>query len=468
MNFSLKKGYGILICNSITIMSSIIFGALIFASALDAKNIKSTHDLTANEKENLNYVLDKKYKSNRKDLISYLPYNTIPLDLNIDTYSVMLIDSATGNILYEKNADTQIPPASMTKLVEMFVVFEAIENGEVNLDDIVPLPRECWAINMPRDASLMFLAQGQTVTLDELLLGLSIASGNDASIAVANYVAGSMEAFVERMNNVVNRLELKSTHFVESSGYSEFNLTTARDFATFSKLYVEKYPWAIERYHSQKVLRYPLEKNLPEYQKYQGDDQAIIQYNTNKLLNSLPGCDGLKTGFINESGYNITVTAKRGDQRFICVMMRGPGNNTREGNFYRVQDGTNLIETAFSTFASYIDPNDTTRRFIPILGGKENSIEIVEAYSETFSVPRISEDTPQETVKNLTREVVIPEWVRGEIKTGDVLGYVFIKHGNNILNTIPLVATNDVKQGNFISKAFAIFTEKVLDSFSHN
>jgi len=468
MKISLKDGFRFPICNSIAVLSCIIFATSLWTNALSYKKVQIPEELSVAEKIKINHILEENYKTRRSDIISPLPYNTIPLNLPVSTNSVMLIDTATGNILYEKNADTQIPPASMTKLVEMYVVFEALEKGEVSLDDIVPLPKECWSINLPRDASLMFLAEGQKVTLDELLLGLSIASGNDASIAVANYVAGSMDAFVERMNAAIESLGLKSTHFVESSGYSEFNLTTARDFAAFTRVYVNRFPWALERYHSQKVISYPLEKNLPDYQKYQGDSQAITQYNTNKLLGNLPGCDGLKTGFINESGYNITVTAQRNGQRFLCVMMRGPGSNTREGNKYRVADGTTLMETAFSTFATYEGTNETKSTVIPVLAGKNKSVRIVQAYSENFTVPKLAERTPQETVKKLTQETVIPKWIKGDIKAGDEIGYIFIKYGDTVLNTIPLVAEKDVPPKGIVSKTFSIFTEKVLDSLSNN
>ena len=129
------------------------------------------------------------------------------------------------------------------------------------------------------------------VTLRELLLGLAIASGNDASIAVAKYVCGNMDSFVERMNQTVKKMGLVKTEFVESSGYSEKNITTAKEFAAFCRKYIERFPFAITEFHSQKVLRYPLAKNLPrESAQKNGDSQAVIQYNTNKLLGSLDGC----------------------------------------------------------------------------------------------------------------------------------------------------------------------------------
>src|SRR5574344_1148313 len=301
-------------------------------------HIENPLPLTDNEPNFLISQLDTNYKE-RSQILSELPYKTVPVKLDIAAESAILIDTATGSILFEKNADEIIPPASMTKLVEMYVVFNAVKAGEVTLDDVVPLPKQSWAINMPYDASLMFLAQGQTVTLRELLLGLAIASGNDASVAVAYYICGGMEPFVKRMNDAVQALGLTHTHFVESSGYSEKNVTTAREFASFARVYINTFPEALAQFHSQKQISYPLQRNLPEWEQKDGDKQAVTQYNTNKLLGVLPGCDGLKTGFIFESGYNLALTAKRYGTRFLSVTMKGPGKGTAQGNKYRVHNG---------------------------------------------------------------------------------------------------------------------------------
>ena len=236
-------------------------------------------------------------------IVSALPYPVTPANLTVHSGSAILIDAATGSILYEKNADAVIPPASMTKLVVMYVVFQEIATGRISLDDVVPLPPESWAVNAPPQSSLMFLAEGQIVTLRELLLGLAVASGNDAAMAVAHYVSGSVDAFVQRMNREMELLGLEKTRFVEPSGYSELNLTTPREFAAFARVYLSRYPESLENFHSQPSISYPQEHNLAEWHKGEGKNQPIFQQSTNKLLGVLPGCDGLKTGFIYESGY---------------------------------------------------------------------------------------------------------------------------------------------------------------------
>ncbi len=441
------------ICSApgIVIYLSLFFYALIYTESF--YHPENTAPLTENQTLILEKTLDEKYPS-RKQITGNLPYNVVPAELNINAESAILIDTATGSILFEKNADEEIPPASMTKLVEMYVVYEAVENGEVTLDDIVPLPKECWGINMPHDASLMFLAEGQIVTLRELLLGLAIASGNDASIAVANYVAGNMESFVARMNSVVEGLGLTHTHFVESSGYSELNHTTAREFVTFCRVYLNRFPETIKLYHSQKVLRYPLEKNLPSYQKSRADSQTIIQYNTNKLLGHLEGCDGLKTGFIYESGYNLALTAERNGVRFLSITMKGPGRGSKEGNIYRTQDGTTLMEYAFSSFADYRTEKGSHEFTVPVPGGSQKYVRLIPAEDETLTVPYISGNSPQQSAEAVQVTVKLPQSIYAQTECGTQYGQIIYSIGSNILRTIPLAADREIKKASLLERLF--------------
>jgi len=387
----------------------LLFSASLFFYAKQYVHVAPPKPLTDNQESILTETLDTSY-AERRQILSALPYKTVSAKLTVNAESAILVDTATGSILYEKDADEIIPPASMTKLVEMYVVFDAVHKGQVSLDDVVPLPEQCWATNMPRDASLMLLAQGQTVTLRELLLGLSIASGNDASVAVAYYICGGMEPFVQRMNDVVQSLGLKHTHFVESSGYSEKNVTTVREFASFARIYIQKYPEALEEFHSKEELRYPQQQNLPSWQQ-DNKSQTIIQYNTNKLLGVLPGCDGLKTGFITESGYNLALTAKRYGTRFLSVTMKGPGKGTAQGNKYRVEDGTTLMEFAFGSFADYHAPKGGNTFVVPVPGAHQKSVRLVPAFDETLTVPYITSDSPSGAAASVQTSVQIPSCI---------------------------------------------------------
>ena len=381
-------------------------------------------------------------------IVSALPYPVTPANLTVHSGSAILIDAATGSILYEKNADAVIPPASMTKLVVMYVVFQEIATGRISLDDVVPLPPESWAVNAPPQSSLMFLAEGQIVTLRELLLGLAVASGNDAAMAVAHYVSGSVDAFVQRMNREMELLGLEKTRFVEPSGYSELNLTTPREFAAFARVYLSRYPEALENFHSQPSISYPQEHNLAEWHKGEGKNQPIFQQSTNKLLGVLPGCDGLKTGFIYESGYNLSLTAQRGKTRFISITMKGPGTGSVEGNRYRVADGTTLMEWAFSCFATHFKQNIKPVS-VPVLGGGKNKVSVVPAHTTPLTVPALfKEQSPSMAASAITTQISIPAYVHAPLQTGDVVGKVTYVLGDVVLEEVPLIAVTSVEQGN--------------------
>ena len=381
-------------------------------------------------------------------IVSALPYPVTPANLTVHSGSAILIDAATGSILYEKNADAVIPPASMTKLVVMYVVFQEIATGRISLDDVVPLPPESWAVNAPPQSSLMFLAKGQIVTLRELLLGLAVASGNDAAMAVAHYVSGSVDAFVQRMNREMELLGLEKTRFVEPSGYSELNLTTPREFAAFARVYLSRYPESLENFHSQPSISYPQEHNHAEWNKGEGKNQPIFQQSTNKLLGVLPGCDGLKTGFIYESGYNLSLTAQRGKTRFISITMKGPGNGSVEGNRYRVADGTTLMEWAFSCFATHFKQNIKPVS-VPVLGGGKNKVSVVPAHTTPLTVPALfKEQSPSMAASAITTQISIPAYVYAPLQTGDVVGKVTYVLGDVVLEEVPLIAVTSVEKGN--------------------
>lgn len=445
MNTSKKRRFFFPVLIAVIVTGILLLAACASLSALEAVQPEEPGRRTEAEERYLSSVLDTLYPERTSPELSALPYPAAPAQLAVNAGSAILVDVQTGSILYEKNADESIPPASMTKLVEMYVVFKAVEDGEVSLDDEVPLPPESWAENLPSDASRMYLGEGQHVTLRELLLGLAIASGNDASIAVARYVCGSMEDFVARMNSTVSSMGLTRTHFVESSGYSEENRTTAREFAAFSRMYLKKYPQSLSLFHAQAQLRYPQAKNLPAQQRHLGDSLAITQRNTNKLLGKIPGCDGLKTGYIDESGYNIALTAEQNGTRFLSITMRGPGHSTAEGNLYRIADGLTLFNYAFSHFADYHAPQQVEHEFtVGLTGAQGKAIKLVPALDETFTVPFIAGDSPTGAAASVHVRADVPDCLYGGIRCGQQYGTLTYYLEDSILRTVPLVADRDV------------------------
>ena len=400
-------------------------------------------------------------KKNTK-LLQDLPYTLPDLGIDVGADSAILIDVSNGCVIWEKNADKVIPPASMTKLFAMYVVEKEVAAGRLHYDDIIPLPPECWACNMPPHSSLMFLGEGQVVTLEELLLGLSICSGNDAAYALAYAVCGSMEEFVNRMNEVAWQAGLSHTHFVESSGYSEENLTTSRDMAAFCRLYIMEHPDSLRRFHSVPSFTYPKERNMAPGDRYGSQDwsnglprhitMGITQENTNPLLGKLAGCDGLKTGYIDESGYNLALTVARDGTRFLSVTMGGKGRDSREGQQGRINDGTAIMETAFGIFRDY-DLSDLTQTyFIKVYGSKTKAINLLPAVElEPLCVPFVTGTSIAENLQNVKVTITMPDYLQGEINQGAEYGQIKITLGDYILQTIPLIADRSTQKAGFIT-----------------
>lgn len=386
------------------------------------------------------YDLAKKEKFPEK-IISYPEYSIENAnEINLNASSGILINFDTGSILYEKNADEIIPPASMTKLVVIYTILKEIEAGNINFTDIVPLPPESWAINAPPQSSLMFLEEGDVVTLEDLILGMAVMSGNDAAVACASYVSGSVEKFIKRMNQEVLDLGLTNTRFVDSSGYSENNQTTPRDFVKFVRIYIKTFPECIEKFHSKKQMVF----------------KGITFNSTNKVLGNVPGVDGLKTGFIYESGYNYAMTCMRDNSRVIGILMGGPGLNSIEGNNFRIQDTIQLTDWYYNNFenVSFKYFNYTMKAF----QGNKNTLQIKSAYTPNF-VTVLKNSGEVRILKE------IPEYLTAPIKVGDKIGELKYFMGDTLVQTVPLIADRDIEKGNIFKTTLDKITEKVYNLF---
>lgn len=445
---------------SIIILLIVSFFTFTIIRSLEFKNLSQAKSLSVSQQNDLDLFLKNKYNE-RNQIIQKLPYNLSSQNLEILAESAILIDVSNGNILYEKNSTEIIPPASMTKLFAMYVVEEEVRKGNLSYDDIIYLPPESWACNMPPHSSLMFLGEGQIVTLEELLLGLSICSGNDAAYALAYAVCGNMTDFVAKMNQIAVSLGLSHTHFEESSGYSELNTTTAQEMAEFARIYILNHPQSLERFHSVKSFTYPKQKNLAPGDVLQSQDfsqgiprhitMSITQQNTNPLLGKLLGCDGLKTGYIDESGYNLALTATRDNRRFLSVTMKGPGKNSLEGQNGRVHDGTNLMEYAFKNFGDLYVEDYFKPIFLKVYGATEKSINLIPAFNiEYETIPFILGENLKENIDNVKVEFSYPDFLFGDVNRGQTYGEIKFTLGNYVLDTIPLVADRNVKRSNII------------------
>ncbi|GHU39792.1 hypothetical protein FACS1894190_05750 [Spirochaetia bacterium] len=267
----------------------------------------------------------------------------------LQALSAVLLDAATGVVLYAKNPDLPISPASLTKLMTIHVAQKEAARRGISVYDHVNIPKESWAVNQPPRSSLMFLAQGQTVNLHELFLGLAVPSGNDAAVAVALNFAPSVDGFAVMMNDEAAALGLSRTFFVEPSGISEKNITTAMEFAIFCTEYIKLHPENLKELHSVPEFAFPKIENVTAAQR--NKPGTIVQGNHIGLLKTFEGVDGLKTGYIDEAGYNIALTANRDGTRFVAVLLGVPAElGSYWGSRARDRDGRALLAWGYENF----------------------------------------------------------------------------------------------------------------------
>lgn len=364
----------------------------------------------------------------------------------LTSHAAVLMDAATGVTLYNKNGNDLISPASLTKLMTMHIALEEVAAGRASLDEIVDLPRQSWAISQPPRSSLMFLGAGQRVSLRELLLGLAISSGNDAAVAVALRFAPSIEIFADRMNREGRSLGMTNTRFVEPSGISEYNFTTAIEFASFCRQYLIMHPEAIRDYHSVAEFAYPKAENVAD--PYRDDPKTRVQRNRNTLLGEVEGMDGLKTGYIDEAGYNIALTAERDGTRFVAIILGAPASPG--GDRIRDEDGRALLEWGFSNFKTLrtvSPPMEPVR----VWKGRTNWVELVPmegeggGYAWTLT-------TYAGRGGSLRWEAELTGLLIAPLPDGSAAGTLILSDEFGELRRIPLVTAGGVERGNFFKR----------------
>jgi D-alanyl-D-alanine carboxypeptidase len=239
-------------------------------------------------------------------------------ELRLTARSTILFDMTTDRILYARNADAPVQPASITKVLSLYIATEAIREGNVHLGDPVKISRKAGWTN----GSKMFVKAGSEIPLKELLRGMAVVSANDASVAVAEYIGGDVKGFVERMNRKARELGMTRSFFVNPNGLpAKGQVTTARDVLTLACEYIRRFPESLN-IHSQQYFTY----------------RDITQHNSNNLLMLYPNVDGLKTGWVRKAGYHIIATAKRGDTRLIAVVMGAKNHAIRTRETERLLD----------------------------------------------------------------------------------------------------------------------------------
>ena len=337
--------------------------------------------------------------------------------------SAILIDNATGKVLFEKNADEKLAPASMTKIGSMLLIMEAIDNGNLSLDDQVTISEE--AANM--GGSQVFLEAGEVYTVDALLKSVAVASGNDAVVALAEKIAGSQDEFVEMMNKRFKELGASNTNFVNAHGLdAEGHYSTARDMAII----------AMELLKHEKILEY-----TSIYEEYleKNDGTKTWLVNTNKLVRFYDGVDGLKTGYTTTAGYCLTATAKKDNFRLISVVM---GEESTES---RSSDTVKMLNYGFNTYKiNTIKTKDEVLGKVRVEQGKEDFVEIVLLEDATELLKNTQE---LETYKfNLKVNKI-----KAPVKPGDIVGSAeIIDAEGNIIDEVNVTVKKEIKKANLL------------------
>ncbi|WP_164218165.1 D-alanyl-D-alanine carboxypeptidase family protein [Virgibacillus sp. YIM 98842] len=359
-----------------------------------------------------------------------------PLNLAPEAESAILMERDTGEILFDKNAEEKLPPASMTKVMTLLLIMEQLENGNLTYEETVRVSERAASMG----GSQIFLEEGEEMTVEDLLKGVAIASGNDASVALAERISGSEDAFVKKMNEKVKELGLKNTKFQNATGLpADDHYSTSYDMAMIAK----------------ELLKYEsITEYTSIYEDYlrKGEENEFWLVNTNKLVKFYPGVDGLKTGFTNEAKYCLTATAEKNDMRVITVVMGA--ETTKERNAAISQ----MLDYAFNHFETkkLFDKGQTITN-LQLLKAENKDIDIVASESISTLHPK------GESMDDITTEVEFFPDITVPLKKGDQVGTLYVKKGEDILSESDLTVDHDIDKASYYT-FFKRSMQKLLKS----
>ena len=341
-----------------------------------------------------------------------------PRETFVPYQACILVEADTGQILYEEGAHKKWPPASMAKMMLTLIVVEKVKEGSIKLTDFVTVSEQASKIG----GSQVHLKVSEVFTLEELIKAVLIVSANDAATAVAEYVAGSVEGFIQLMNERAKALKMNDTQYFNVHGLplpadQQGNVSTAFDTAILAR----------ELLKYSDVLRW----TSTHQTKFRNDTLTLT--NTNRLIGNFPGADGLKTGYISKSGFNLTATALRDDMRLIAVVMGGASSRIR------FQEAANLLSTGFDTYQKFVvlKKDQPFGQALPVKKGNRRSIRPIMAEDAVVVIKKGAE-------KGISLQPNLPALIEAPINKGQEVGKVSVQLANCTLATFPLVAPEDV------------------------
>jgi serine-type D-Ala-D-Ala carboxypeptidase (penicillin-binding protein 5/6) len=342
----------------------------------------------------------------------------------------IVVEAQTGKMLEGENIHLPLPPASITKLMLAAIVMDRLESGQIKLDDKVTVSQEAAGMG----GSQVFLKPGEAFTLDEMMKAVMVASANDAAYAVAEFVAGSRQNFVDLMNEKARLLNMTDSRFYSMHGLppskgQEPDMTSCADLSILAG-HLLAHP---------RVLEWTSLKTAPFR------DGTLTMQNHNRLMNRFSGMDGLKTGFYREAGYSIAATAKINNLRLIAVVMGSSAAKTRD------TFAENKLKTYFSQYEmiTVVKKGDPVDKDVALPDGKQKSLKPVAANDFLYPVPR-------DKKKQLTKDIDLPDKVKGEIKEGQRLGELVIRFNKDMVGKVDLISPVNVPKAGFFSRFFNI------------
>ena len=358
----------------------------------------------------------------------------VPQAPTLDLSSYILLEASTNTVLAEFNSDNQIAPASMTKVMSGYVIADQIASGAISLDDQVLISEKAWKTG----GSKMFIEAGKRISVKDLLSGIIIQSGNDATIAMAEYVAGSEEGFVDFMNAYAAELGLSNSLFQNSTGLSDPNhFTSAKDLANLTKALINKFP-----------------DHYATYREKEFTFGGIRQLNRNKLLWRDDSVDGVKTGHTDSAGFCLVSSAKRNDMRLIAVVAGSPSENDR------LTASQRLLEYGFRFFATQkLVTKNTKVTSAKVWGGQTSEVSLGSQEDLYLTLPRSE-------FNNIKANYKIKNNIQAPIEIGQIIGSIEFTSNDRVVLSAPLVAIESVEAKGFFGRLIAKLIYWITSLFS--
>lgn len=349
--------------------------------------------------------------------------------VSVEAPEYVLMELETGTVILEKDKDVPRSPASVTKVMTLLLIFEEIEKGNLKLDDTVTTSAHAKSMG----GSQVFLEEGETQTVETMIKCIVIASGNDASVAMAEHIAGSEPEFVNAMNKKAQALGMKNTHFVDCCGLtdSDDHYTTAYDIALMSRELIRKYP---------EILNYSsVWMDTITHNTRQGSKEFGLS-NTNRLIRTYEGCVGLKTGSTSKAKFCVSAVAKRKGITLIAVVMAAPDSRTR------VKDASMLFDYGFAKCSLYTDENPGKLPDLKVIKG------IKEKTTLTFGKTFRCLSTDGTTFDKIKKKLILPNEVKAPVKKGQKAGELVYYQENRELGRIPVIYAENVKKAGYLDR----------------